>query len=301
MQDYLSSGFAPSLTNKFAPNPSTNFAPNTYEQSIHMLVQRPAVSQPSNRREFISQQERTIRNGFLRKAGSKSASLSTNQTSNGTLCQRKKVNGSPMLGLKLAVSVTALVLVLFTGQLGCSLLSQQPALKGPRQSLAQQHDASKNSNNSITTVASAPTLSVPTATSMDSNTLDESGQIDNIIAVYRASTMAPKEKTQATQDSPVVSSDHFAVNEISTSNLVQMGYDKLRSGAAKESISLLSEAVRRDCNDPTSRRYLGYALIQAGRPAEALEQYNALQKLSALLPTDRLAMQHAVHIAQTQS
>ncbi len=80
-----------------------------------------------------------------------------------------------------------------------------------------------------------------------------------------------------------------------------MGYDRLQTGSGKESISLLSEAVRRDRNDPISRRYLGYALLQAGRPTEALEQYDALQKLGGLLPADRLVMEQAVRMPKTKS
>lgn len=308
MQDYASSGFAPALT--------TNFAPNPYDLPIHMLGRQAVLPKPSSRREFISQQERKIRNDFLSKTTQKSMPLLPAKSSTGTHSKREMVNakmGISALHLKLVASAVAVGLILCAGQVGCSFLSQQLAANAHFQPSSERRALVTSSNTSTVTskehmgsAAAAPVGA--TATPMSSAApvvaapmANDSHNIDDIIAVYKAATLSTSTKpTQAIQSLSVPSPD-VNLSNISTADLVKIGYEKLRKGSASESISVLSEAVKRDRNDPVSRRYLGYAFLQMGRPSEALAQYDALQKLSGLLPADRLAMQHAVRIAQAKS
>ncbi|MBS1955433.1 MAG: tetratricopeptide repeat protein [Cyanobacteria bacterium SZAS-4] len=303
MQDYLSSGFAPSFTNKFAPASSPNFAQKTREQSIHNLTQRPTAAQPTNRSQFISQQEKTIRNGFLRKTTSKSSS-SLSKRSAGSLIQSdncKAESRNSSIGLKLAASSAALFVILLAGQISCSFLSQQAAIDGHQQVLPKHSDSATGSRNSIANVRSSAIPVAATAGVFSNGSVDGAHKTSDLIAVAQASAaLSSTEQNRPIKDSPAASSDHIDLTSITTSDLVKSGYQKLRSGGAQESIVILTEAVRRDSNDPSSRRYLGYALIQAGRPSEALAQYDALQKLTVLLPADRLAMEHAAHM-QSQS
>ncbi len=307
MQDYVSSGFAPAL--------SSNFAPNPYDQPIHMLGRQAVLPKPTGRREFISQQERKIRADFLSKTTQKSMSLLPAKSSTGTHSKREMVNanlGISALHLKLVASAVAVGLILFAGQVGCSYLSQQLAANAHFQPSSARPVLVTSSNTTAACVKSSPTTPVGTTTAPISSAptrlaaaADPMGgdthDIDDIIAVYKAATLSTTTKpTQEIQSLSVPSSD-VNLSKISTADLVKIGYEKLRTGSAKESIVVLSEAVKRDRNDPVSRRYLGYALVQMGRPSEALAQYDALQKLSGLLPADRLAMQHAMRIAQTKS
>lgn len=306
MQDYVSSGFAPAL--------SSNFAPNPYDQPIHMLGRQAVLPKPTGRREFISQQERKIRADFLSKTTQKSMPILA-KSSTGTHSKREMVNanlGISALHLKLVASAVAVGLILFAGQVGCSYLSQQLAANAHVQPSSARPALVTSSNTTAACVKSSPTTPVGTTTAPISSAptrlaaaADPMGvdthDIDDIIAVYKAATLSTTTKpAQAIQSLSVPSLD-VNLSKISTADLVKIGYEKLRTGSAKESISVLSEAVKRDRNDPVSRRYLGYALVQMGRPSEALAQYDALQKLSGLLPADRLAMQHAMRIAQTKS
>lgn len=161
---------------------------------------------------------------------------------------------------------------------------------------------------------------------MSRNTVeDEAREMKDLIAIARAHAMATKpgesQKQQTESDSSNQSDAELGktsdlnlnktsnlnldktgnvnLTAMTTVDLVKTGYEKLRSGSAQESIPVLSEAVRRDSNDPTSRRYLGYALLKTGRPAEALNQYEAVQSLSGLMETDRIAVQHAKYLLQT--
>lgn len=293
MQDYLSSGFAPSVSNKFAPSSSANFAP-AYDQSIHMLAHKPVAHVPSGRREFISQQERNIRNGFLRKTSTKSETSLL--TINGN-----RLNAQPRFSsirMKLAASAIALCLIIFAGQLGSSCLNQQLAGNALSQSSSGNSDTAKNLSGAVANVSA--TTSHGAAVSA---TFNDARKIEEIIADAQAHAGAAKAEIQSKQilsiSAPDVDLD--SLDTMTTVNLVKIGYERLQAGSTQESISLLTEAVRRDRNDPTSRRYLGYALLQAGRPSEALGQYDALQKLSDLLPADRMAMQHAMRIAQSAS
>jgi hypothetical protein len=298
MQDYMSSGFAASLSNNFAQSPSTNFAPNPHNLSIHPLAKQSVLPKPSNRGELIFQQERKIRNDFLRKTGSKSSPLLPTKRSTGTQSKRKQ--GVSALNLKLCVTAFAVCLLLFTGQLGLSFLRQQLVMDGLHQSSPGRPASATNFRSAMASVGSnATTPNVTASTAVSDNTLEA-----HKIVVAQAATMAATtEPAQVTQNVSVPMSglNDLNLSSISTVNLVKIGYERLRSGSAQESISVLSEAVRRDRNDPVSRRYLGYALAQAGRPTDALVQYEALQKLSGLLPSDRLAMQHAMRTAEAKS
>ena len=305
----MSSGFAPALSNNFAPCPSTNFTPNPYDLTIQRLAKQSELPRPSSRGEFIFQQERKIRNDFLRKTGPKSMPLLPTQSSTGTHLQCPKVNakrGTSALRLKLVASAVAVGLILCAGQLGCSVLRQQLAIQGIHQPSPGHPGAATTSNKHLASVESSASPTDATPAGMSDSTID-SHKVDELIAVAQAATVrATTESTQAIQNFSVPTPDvtPLSLSKISTVNLVKIGYQKLRTGSAQESISaisVLSEAVRRDRNDPVSRRYLGYALLQAGRPTEALGQYDALRKLSGLLPSDRLAMQHAMRIAQANS
>ena len=105
-----------------------------------------------------------------------------------------------------------------------------------------------------------------------------------------AASTAPK---LAVESAPVPPANNLDLSKFSTANLIKGGYSRLKKGSAEEAVSMLSEAVRRNRNDAISRRYLGYALLRAGRPSEATEQFEALRKLGRLLPSDQLAMQQA--------
>ncbi|MBI2812027.1 MAG: tetratricopeptide repeat protein, partial [Candidatus Melainabacteria bacterium] len=117
--------------------------------------------------------------------------------------------------------------------------------------------------------------------------------------VTAASAAASASKSEVMNVSDQSSaSNKFDLSKLSTVDLIKKGYDELQKGSADQSISLLSEAVRRNRNDPLSRRYLGYALVAAKRPSEAIGQFEALRKLGGLLRADQLAMQQAVRTAQ---
>jgi cytochrome c-type biogenesis protein CcmH/NrfG len=111
-----------------------------------------------------------------------------------------------------------------------------------------------------------------------------------------ATTAVPKQAIHKVSTSVASNLD---LRKLSTHNLLKIGYEGLRSGSPEQSISIFSEAVRRDRNDPISRRYLGYALLEAGRPAEAIGQFEALRKLRSFLPSDQVAMQQAVQTEQS--
>jgi tetratricopeptide (TPR) repeat protein len=308
MQDYMSSGLAPTFSHNFAPSASTNFAPNPYDLRVHMLAEQSALPKPASRREFIFQQERKIKNDFLRKTAPKSVLLLPTKSRTGTHSQHEKVNavqGKSALHLKVIASAVAIGLILFTGQLGYSFVGQQLASHELHQPSPVHPDALTNFNNSIASAGSiATTPDGTTATPMSPNALDQAHQFDVKTADAQAGTVAatmePKQAIQSVSV-PTSDADHLILSKLSTVNLIKIGYERLRTGSAQESISILSEAVRRDRNDPMSRRYLGYALLQAGRSSEALGQYDALQKLGGLLPSDRLAMQHAMRTAQAKN
>jgi tetratricopeptide (TPR) repeat protein len=114
-----------------------------------------------------------------------------------------------------------------------------------------------------------------------------------------AATTAPKQEVEENVSVPPPKTNNLDLSKLTTADLIKKGYDLLQNGSAEESISLLSEAVRRNRNDPISRRYLGYALLAAKRQPEAIGQFEALRRLRALLPADQLAMQQAVRTEQS--
>ena len=105
--------------------------------------------------------------------------------------------------------------------------------------------------------------------------------------------LAPAYGKPANLEVPAASPDF---SKVSSADLIKNGYDRMKQGSTEESIAMLCEAVKRNPNDTTARRYLGYALLSAKRRSEAVEQFEALRKLGDLLPSDERAIQQATPV-----
>jgi hypothetical protein len=285
--DLSQSHSASNRSSEFAPNPSAraaapvrNSRPATL-QDDYIYTSRGQFAVPSTESRFI-QQERKMRKEFLHKKGSRSEAMRSTKTGTGTYSNSKpeKLNAGVPHRLKLVASGIAMILI-FCWQLGHSFAAQQPA--GNLLEQRSQH------NDALTTNASnvaAPKTFEQTLEIGSKNAAAQANHKQNV-----ATTAVPK---QAVHNVSTSVASNLDLHKVSMHNLLKMGYEKLRSGSPEQSISIFSEAVRRDRNDPISRRYLGYALLDAGRPAEAIGQFEALRKLRSLQRSDLLAMQHAV-------
>jgi len=110
----------------------------------------------------------------------------------------------------------------------------------------------------------------------------------------RKQTVALPSSSSVTAVLPVSGSKAPDFSKVATADLVKNGYERLKKGSTEDAISMLCEAVRRNRNDSTARRYLGYALLSAKRPSEALEQFQALRKLGTFQPSDQQAIDKAM-------
>lgn len=259
-----------------------------------------APTKPLSRGDLIFQQERRIRNDYLRGQNEKSKSMSRAHQSAGAKTQSK---ANEMLGFSnprakfLAIAI-GVCLTLFAGQTLVSYVHHKIAVDCSSKVVAgPTSDATRKYVSKI-------------VTSETSGNCTSEAQLSTLINTYRMKQAAAEQASvtksakslsaESTATSPSVPTAVVAtLSQMSGRDLLQMGYEKLRAGFPQESVALFNEAVRRDSSNANSRRYLAYALVSAGRASEALEQYNALQKLNALLPADRLAMQHALNAVQT--
>ncbi|MBS2004867.1 MAG: tetratricopeptide repeat protein [Cyanobacteria bacterium SZAS LIN-5] len=331
MQDFVSNSYAPHFSESFGVRQPTNFPP-ALDLSAQTRFRAPATPHPTSRGELIFQQERRIRNDFIRKPSTSSNRSSLTVLASGKVLQSKKCEGTNKHALserrlKFIASTVAFALILFTGYISISFLTQPFTSQTLCKSTPKQSITTTPPINSMASTGTVATLSSGTTrTELSRNTVeDEAREMKDLIAIARAHAMATKpgesqdKRTESDlsnqSDANLGKTSDLNLNKTSNLNLdktgnvnltamttvdlVKTGYEKLRSGSAQESITVLSEAVRRDSNDPTSRRYLGYALLKTGRPAEALNQYKAVQSLSGLMETDRIAVQHAKYLLQT--
>ncbi|MFN8550739.1 MAG: bacterial transcriptional activator domain-containing protein [Candidatus Obscuribacterales bacterium] len=312
MQAFVSSSYTPYSSQSFATRQPANFAP-AGDVSAHSQFRTPAKHQPTNRGELIFQQEQRIRNEFIRKPGNCQNRANQTMIASGTAPQHNRREGTtvqalPELGLKIIASSAALAIILFAAHLSIPFFTQPLSTQALSQSASKQLDTETHLGSSTASTGNKATLSSGTATTESNRDAieEETRKMNDLIAIERAHSMAKKPgesqaqltKSDSSNDTQANLSKNSSVNlsTMTTVDLVKTGYEQLRSGSAQESIPLLSEAVRRDNNDPASRRYLGYALLETGRPAEALNQYEALRSLSGLQETDRLAVQHAQYL-----
>ncbi|RTL43673.1 MAG: hypothetical protein EKK48_07970 [Candidatus Melainabacteria bacterium] len=347
MQDFVSNSYAPHFSESFGVRQPTNFPP-ALDLSAQTRFRAPATPHPTSRGELIFQQERRIRNDFIRKPSTSSNRSSLTVLASGKVLQSKKYEGTNEHALserrlKFIASTVAFALILFTGYISISFLTQPFTSQTLCKSTPKQSITTTPPINSMASTGTVATLSSGTTrTELSRNTVeDEAREMKDLIAIARAHAMATKpgesQKQQTESDSSnqndanlgktsdlnldktsnlnldktsdlnldktsnlnLDKTGNVNLTAMTTVDLVKTGYEKLRSGSAQESITVLSEAIRRDSNDPTSRRYLGYALLKMGRPAEALNQYEAVQNLSGLMETDRIAVQHAKYLLQT--
>jgi hypothetical protein len=339
MQDFVSNSYAPHFSESFGVRQPTNFPP-ALDLSAQTRFRAPVTPHPTSRGELIFQQEKRIRNDFIRKPSTSSNRSRLTVLASGKVLQSKKCEGTNKHALserrlKFIASTVAFALILFTGYISISFLTQPLTSQTLCQSTPKQSITTTTPINSMASTGTVATLSSGTTrTELSRNTVeDEARKMKDLIAIARAHAMATKpgeSQKQLTESDSSNQSDaelgktsdlnldktsylnldktsnlnldktnNVNLTAMTTVDLVKTGYEKLRSGSAQESITVLSEAVRRDSNDPTSRRYLGYALLKTGRPAEALNQYEAVQSLSGLMETDRIAVQHAKYLLQT--
>ncbi|MFN8552500.1 MAG: tetratricopeptide repeat protein [Candidatus Obscuribacterales bacterium] len=331
MQDFVSNSYAPHFSESFGVRQPTNFPP-ALDLSAQTRFRAPATPHPTSRGELIFQQERRIRNDFIRKPSTSSNRSSLTVLASGKVLQSKKYEGTNEHALserrlKFIASTVAFALILFTGYISISFLTQPFTSQTLCKSTPKQSITTTPPINSMASTGTVATLSSGTTrTELSRNTVeDEAREMKDLIAIARAHAMATKpgesqdKRTESdlsnqsdanlgktsdlnldkTSNLNLDKTGNVNLTAMTTVDLVKTGYEKLRSGSAQESITVLSEAVRRDSNDPTSRRYLGYALLKTGRPAEALNQYKAVQSLSGLMETDRIAVQHAKYLLQT--
>jgi len=331
MQDFVSNSYTPHISENFGVRQPTNFPP-ALDLSAQTRFRAPVTPHPTSRGELIFQQEKRIRNNFIRKPSTSSNRSSLTVLASGKVLQSKKCEGTNKHALserrlKFIASTVAFALILFTGYISISFLTQPFTSQTLCQSTPKQSITTTTAIDSMASTGNIATLSSGTTrTELSRNTVeDEAREMKDLIAIARAHAMATKpgesQKQQTESDSSnqndanlgktsdlnldktsnlnLDKTGNVNLTAMTTVDLVKTGYEKLRSGSAQESITVLSEAVRRDSNDPTSRRYLGYALLKTGRPAEALNQYEAVQSLSGLMETDRIAVQHAKYLLQT--
>ncbi len=174
MQDYMSGGFAP----------------------FHMLADQSAPKSQS-RGEYIFQQERKIKNDFLRKTGLKSAAARPTKSSTGVVSQydnKAAVNQViAVLQSKLVASVVAIGLLLFVGQRCYSVLSEQIAVHELHQTAPA---APTNFRNSIASTGSKSTIANgtagatgatgATATALSLDSFKQGDKIEGLIAIAQA-------------------------------------------------------------------------------------------------------------------
>lgn len=105
-------------------------------------------------------------------------------------------------------------------------------------------------------------------------------------------TLAPAKTEQERRNSMIadaVSNPSVVRLPKDTKQLVALGYKYLRSGDTEIAVTALTEAVRREPNNPQTRRYLAHALLQAGSNDAAIAQFDALQSIQPLERADAVA------------
>lgn len=77
---------------------------------------------------------------------------------------------------------------------------------------------------------------------------------------------------------------------LSGAQLVQRGYELLRSGQYNQATAYFTAALKKQPNDATARMYLGHALNKSGQDSDAAEQFRLADQMGAQMrPLDRAA------------
>ncbi len=91
----------------------------------------------------------------------------------------------------------------------------------------------------------------------------------------------------------LISQCRSAADTADPSALLLAGYNQLRHGAHEQAVETFSAVVQSNPASIEARKYLAYALLNAGLAEQAVTQYEYLQKISSLSAVDLTSLGNA--------